>query len=198
MEQLAKWAGSADVLMAADGGADLLLKAGFIPHRTVGDFDSVSDAALRAGGLLVRDPNPAKTDCDKLLDLAFAAGHAAITLICAEGDLPDHVLAILHSALRSPLRVRIAYRQGIGWLVGAGASLSIPSTAGSRLSLLPLTESRGVSLAGVQWPFESRDLSATGFASVSNVATSSEIAVSVEEGGALLFVGYPPEGMPFW
>lgn len=41
------------VLVAVDGGADALLEIGFKPHVIVGDFDSVSDAALRSGAELL-------------------------------------------------------------------------------------------------------------------------------------------------
>ena len=41
------------VLVAVDGGADALLEAGYRPDVIVGDMDSVSDAALRAGAELV-------------------------------------------------------------------------------------------------------------------------------------------------
>ncbi|HEX2023516.1 MAG TPA: putative cytokinetic ring protein SteA [Acidimicrobiales bacterium] len=41
------------VLIAVDGGADALLDAGHRPDVIIGDFDSVSDAALRCGAELV-------------------------------------------------------------------------------------------------------------------------------------------------
>jgi uncharacterized membrane-anchored protein len=41
------------VLVAVDGGADALLEVGLAPDVIVGDFDSVSDAALRTGAELV-------------------------------------------------------------------------------------------------------------------------------------------------
>ncbi len=41
------------VLVAVDGGADALLEIGLKPHVIVGDFDSVSDAALRSGAELL-------------------------------------------------------------------------------------------------------------------------------------------------
>lgn len=41
------------VLLAVDGGADALLEEGLRPHVILGDFDSVSDNALRCGAELV-------------------------------------------------------------------------------------------------------------------------------------------------
>jgi uncharacterized membrane-anchored protein len=41
------------VLLAVDGGADALLEVGYRPHMIIGDMDSVSDEALRAGAELV-------------------------------------------------------------------------------------------------------------------------------------------------
>jgi len=41
------------VLIAVDGGADVLLEFGFTPDLIIGDMDSVSDRALRSGAELV-------------------------------------------------------------------------------------------------------------------------------------------------
>ena len=41
------------ILIGVDGGADALLEAGSKPDLIIGDFDSVSDAALRCGATLV-------------------------------------------------------------------------------------------------------------------------------------------------
>lgn len=41
------------VLIAVDGGADALLEAGFTPEIIVGDFDSLSERAVRCGAELV-------------------------------------------------------------------------------------------------------------------------------------------------
>jgi len=57
------------VLVGVDGGADALLEAGHRPHLIIGDFDSVSDGALRCGAQLVvhaypggRAPGTARLD----------------------------------------------------------------------------------------------------------------------------------------
>jgi uncharacterized membrane-anchored protein len=58
------------VLLAVDGGADALLEVGYRPHLIIGDMDSVSDTALKAGAELVvhaypdgRAPGMARLKC---------------------------------------------------------------------------------------------------------------------------------------
>ncbi|UCH33465.1 MAG: hypothetical protein JSV65_12920 [Armatimonadota bacterium] len=46
------------VLIGVDGGADVLLEAGYRPHLIVGDMDSISDRGLRCGAELVLHAYP--------------------------------------------------------------------------------------------------------------------------------------------
>ena len=48
----------APVLVAVDGGADALLEIGLVPDLIVGDFDSVSEAALACGAELIHHVHP--------------------------------------------------------------------------------------------------------------------------------------------
>ena len=41
------------LLVGVDGGADALLEVGYVPDLIIGDFDSVSERALRSGAVLV-------------------------------------------------------------------------------------------------------------------------------------------------
>ena len=197
-ELLKKWAKSADRILAADAGADLLLGVQLIPHLVIGDMDSVSQSALSAAREISRIGHQDNTDCDKLLLHAAEEGHPSVTLIGVEGDLPDHVLAILHSAARSALDVRLAYRRGIGWIVKPGRSRRISTQTGRRTSLLAIEPCEGVHLEGCQWPLRNAELSPTGPTSISNRTEADEVAVTIAKGAALLFVEFPFEEMPVW
>src|SRR5687768_3438803 len=94
---LLRWAASADVVIAADSGANRLVTSGFIPSKIVGDMDSVSQESLASGAEVVRDENEDETDCDKLLAVVREDGFSQVTLVSVEGDLPDHELATLTS-----------------------------------------------------------------------------------------------------
>lgn len=196
---LRRWAVSAERVLAADAGADRLFDVGVVAHVVVGDMDSVSKKALDASPEAVPIADPNRTDCDKLLALATKEGHKRITLAGVEGDLPDHVLATLHSSARATLDVRLAYRRGMGWIVSPECPRKISDVPeGRRVSLLPLVSCTGANLSNVAWPIENAVLTATGMTSISNRALKGQLVATMREGAALLFVEYLPAEMPFW
>jgi uncharacterized membrane-anchored protein len=81
------------VLVAVDGGADALLEVGLKPDIIVGDFDSVSDRALRSGAELLvhayRDGHAPGADRLRRLGLAFE-------IVGAQGISEDVALQLAH------------------------------------------------------------------------------------------------------
>ena len=197
-ELLHRWVKGADRVIAADAGADLLLEVETVPHLIIGDMDSISPLGLAGAGekLLVADQDT--TDCDKLLAQVTKEGHLSVTLVGVEGDLPDHVLATLHSAARSELDVRLAYRRGVGWIVKPDRTRRVATKPGRRLSLLALEPCEGVRLTGCKWPLESAQLGLQNSTSISNRTEAAEAIVTIDKGAALLFIEYPIEEMPYW
>ena len=194
---LAQWAASAEWVVAADGGADRLLGAGAVPNAIVGDLDSASDRALACGAEVIGDSDLDRTDCDKLLAHLASRGCEAATILGFEGDRFDHMLASLLSIARSPLSVRVAIYGSLGWVLGPGQSVSVPSVAGRSVSLLPLGGGCVATLAGVRWPLESAELGVAGLWSVSNEALG-PVTASVTSGHALLQVEFPESEVPWW
>lgn len=192
LEQLAQWAREAEVILAADGGADRLMACGIRPDLTVGDFDSLTSPDP---GDRLYLPEQDRTDCDKLLATAHERGYQELTMIGCEGDLPDHELATLCSIAESGLQARIVYRTGLGYVIGPGVVRELSSTAGHRVSLLPLTPMSGVDLNGVEWPLEGATLQTPGLRSISNRATGDRVGVRIGSGYGFLFIGAggPPE-----
>ncbi|MGV3618986.1 MAG: thiamine diphosphokinase [Fimbriimonas sp.] len=187
------WARSADLLLAADAGADHLVAHGFTPDRTVGDLDS-----LRTQGLpdVRKVADQEHSDCDKLLALAQEMGVEEITLIGVEGDRLDHVLGTLASAIKSSLRVRLALRRGLGWVLKGDAA--IPSIKGELISLMPLAVCEGASILGVEWPLRDVVLSPFGQVSLSNRAAGEEVQILLPTGAAALFALGKERETPSW
>jgi hypothetical protein len=61
--------------------------------------------------------------------------------------------------------------------------------AGGRVSVIPFTGCRGVTLRGVEWPLNAAQLAPGISSSVSNRAVQETIHVSIDAGDALLFIG---------
>jgi len=192
------WAASANNIIAADAGADLLMRLGITPDATIGDMDSISRETLSVVPASQHMFDQDTTDCDKLLAYAAKEGHPSVTLIGIEGDLPDHVLAILHSAARSSLDIRLAYRRGMGWIVKPRQSRRIATKPGRRVSLLAIEACHGVHLQGTKWLLEDASLSLEHGTSVSNRTEGTELTVSLAKGAALLFVEVPKDELPIW
>ncbi len=188
--QLALWAEWADVIIAADGGANALHIAGAKPHIVVGDLDSAQHDLL-AEPDVVHDPGQHRSDCDKLLALVSSRGFSDVVLANVEGDHPDHFLGTLASATRSPLRVHLALTRGTGEVLVGPCQRSLSAPAGCRLSLMPLEACAGVTLSGVQWPLNEAELSPRAQVSLSNKVVEGFVEVSLAEGSAVLFLLHP-------
>jgi len=197
LDALPAWAVSADFVLAADGGWDHLRAAGLSATAVVGDLDSIQSAP-NEGVATVHDPDPNRSDADKLLAYAAASGAVCVTLICGHGGRMDHLLATFSSALRSGLCVQWAFPEELVRLVRRGVQSVLDTHPGQRVSLLPLLPCSGVMLQGVRWPLDDAELRPDGLISLSNEATGDQVMAEVSEGAALLFLGRPISDNPVW
>jgi len=197
LERLALWLDSADIILAADGAANTLYSCGVIPHTTVGDMDSIASSTKDHQVELIQIDDQDTSDCDKLLTFAQSRGHHELTLLCAEGDLLDHVLGNLYSAARSVLRIRFALRRGIAHVLRGPQELQIETPRDTRLSLFPIGDCTGATLTGTHWPLTNATLTPRGQTSLSNQA-SGQVTVSIEQGAAILILSHPTLEQPTW
>jgi thiamine pyrophosphokinase len=189
------WARSATRVIAADGGANVLVDGGFVPDVIVGDLDSVHDAS---GAQVLHQADQDMTDAGKMLRLIAAEGHREATLVGLEGDLLDHLLGTLAEIARSPLDLRLALRRGLAWTVRPGRPVARPAIGERRVSLIPLAPCVGAELEGVRWPLSGVELALDGLVSVSNRSTHTEVVARVAQGVALLFVETHEGETPCW
>jgi uncharacterized membrane-anchored protein len=97
------------VLIGVDGGADVLLEAGYSPDIIVGDMDSVSDRALRCGAELVLH--------------AYADGRApGLERLQAQGLTPKLLPAVGTS---EDVALLLAYEKGAELIIAVGTHFSL-------------------------------------------------------------------------
>jgi thiamine pyrophosphokinase len=154
-------------VVAADGGADRLLRLGVEPEAVIGDFDSISKAARRRlEGRLFPIAEQATTDFDKALrsvDAPFVLG------LGFSGARLDHGLAVLNGLVAHPTRrCLILGSQDVTFLAPRNLQLDLPR--GSRLSLFPMGAVGGTS-AGLKWPLQGLKFAPWGMIGTSNEVT---------------------------
>ena len=195
---------AADLVIAADGGALPLLKAGRLPDLVIGDMDSVDAGALEtldARGVELRRYPRAKDETDLELALVHAAGlgASAIDVLGALGGRWDHTLANVALLALPDLQGRqvrlLADRQTL-FLVRDSAVLE--GQRGDTVSLLPLTgAAHGVTTEGLQYPLHDATLGFERARGVSNVLLDPPGRVSLRE-GLLLVVQHDDGGEHQW
>ncbi len=191
---------SADLVIAADGGANALADTGIRPSLVIGDLDSLSAARLAqlaADGVELRRFPREKDETDLELALLHAAamGATRIDILGALGGRWDHTFANVAMLAMPELKGRqvrlIDERQRL-FLVRDQATLD--GQRGDTLSLLPLTPTaRGVTTRGLFYALDDATLYFERARGVSNILIDPPGFISLRE-GLLLVVQHDDRG----
>jgi thiamine pyrophosphokinase len=191
----------ADLVIAADAGAEWCVSLGRVPHLAIGDFDSSEPGAparLRAAGVRVVEHPEHKDESD--LDLAVAAaiaqGASRVTLCACFGGRLDHTLASVGTLVRAGARVAAEVQEPsfVAWAVDAPSrpKLRVAMEPGTTFSVFAIGEARGISVEGGEYPLEGAALSPLSSLGLSNVATLGEVSVTVTAGGVVVIARVMP------
>lgn len=187
-EALRQAASRARWILAADGGAAHLRAIHVLPHRVIGDLDSMDPDTLawleQAGVTIERYPvDKDATDLELALERARELG-GAIRVFGAWGSRLDQTVASL-LLLAHPRWVGWDVRfvgmdreafvlQGEGWIEGE---------PGDRVSLIPLTgDAEGVTLEGLFYPLQEGVLPFGSTLGISNRMIAPRARVRVRRG----------------
>lgn len=195
---LAGIAKHADVVIAADGGATRLGKAGRRPDLVVGDLDSLSPDARRdlerAGvAFEVHPDEKEETDAELALDAAVKRGADEIVVVGAFGGTRlDHMvgnlLLLAHEDFAAIDVAIVTERATFRALLGPG-TLELEGAPGDWVSLDPLSETaRGVTTDGLRYPLRREDLVRGSTRGVSNELTERRGSVDLADGLLLVAV----------
>ena len=195
---LAALAARSDVVIAADGGAARLDRAGRRPDLVVGDLDSLAPEKKqdleRQGVAFEVHPNEKDmTDAELALDAAVKRGADEIQVVGAfGGSRLDHLvgnLLLLANEDFAAIDVAIVTEQAtFRALVGPGI-LELEGAPGDWVTLSPLSErARAVTTDGLRYPLHREDLVRGSTRGISNELTGRRGSVELSTGLLLVAV----------
>jgi thiamine pyrophosphokinase len=210
----ARLARGTDLIVAADGGANVARTLGIRPDVIIGDLDSMTKETRRffsrsigkrlkpfRGFSVSSDPRPKgggytqfirvsrqdNTDLEKALDFLLRERINRATIIAATGNRLDHTLGNLSVIWRYATQMDLMF-VGDGWVaLPVGKRKTLSARVGTTISLIPFGTCAGITLRGLQYPLTNATMN-VGEIGVSNVVTKPPFSVEVKEGHMLLIV----------
>lgn len=188
-----------DYLIAADGGANHLMKMGILPEIVIGDLDSVDEDTLfelTSAEVEVEQYSEDKDETDIELALRYAVElrPSAILIVGALGGRLDQTLANLF-LVTDPLLPAIDIRLDDGVeeaffcraKTAKGGQAEIRGRSGDIVSLIPwYGPVEGVTTEGLQWPLYAETLTPDKSRGISNVMLAGPASVSLQSGLLLI------------
>lgn len=187
---VAEFLPGADMIVAADGGADSAIALGLTPSAVVGDLDSISSSTREAlpGANFHKSVDPDTTDLEKAIAFALGQGATSIDVLGAGGNRADHALANLSclAVFRGSAPIRIIDDLFEVTLVDGAATIEgSPATV---ISLIAIGRCEGVTTRNLRWDLHDAELDFSSLG-VHNEIAQSPARVSLRQGTLLLFKG---------
>ena len=172
-------------VIAADAGADRLLKYNIIPDQVIGDLDSISDkASTKLEEWIVSNKNIQKTDLEKAVDFAFEKGATKVTIIGWSGGRIDHTLAALGLAFNPKIKLI----DDLFTIKAVNDATTIKGEEGTLFSLIAMPEAR-VSVTGAKWNLKQEKLTIGGRVIHNEIDSSGKTTIECHSGNLLLAQG---------
>jgi thiamine pyrophosphokinase len=201
-----KLAAQVDLIVAADGGADVARRFGIRPHVIIGDLDSITAATKRfftplafaslrrsrkgrgyGHPQVIQIERQDNTDLEKALDYLLAMKVKRVSIIGATGNRIDFTLGNFSVIWNYAHKMEISL-VGDAWrAMPVKSGRKIAAKASSTISLIPFGVCSGITLTGLRYPLTNATMR-VGEIGVSNVVKKSPFSVTVRRGNMLLFI----------
>jgi thiamine pyrophosphokinase len=181
-------------VIAADSGMAHAAKLKLDAELWVGDFDSADAALQEAYAHVPRKVYPADkdaTDGEIAVTEALRRGATSLVLVGGLGGQFDHALA--HGVMMLALAARgmvVFSTSGHEEAYPLVDDLDLPDVpTGSRVSVVGVSELKGLSIEGVRWPLKGHDVPLGSSLTLSNISDG-RLRISLARGQAMVLV-YP-------
>lgn len=178
-----------DLVIGADKGCEILIKNGYVPNVAIGDFDSI-DGEVNCSNIIRHPVKKDDTDSVLAVEYAIKQGYDDIVIFGAIGGTLDHTIANISMLKRYTEKGKnIVLIDGDNVLFAVcNNEIVFDKKAEGRVSVFSATEnSYGVSISGLLYELDKRDLSSSISLGVSNEFVGKQSSISVENGVLFLY-----------
>ena len=178
-----------DLIICADGGSNNAKKMSVIPDYIIGDLDSTSSDVIeffkKYKTKIIKDDDQNKTDMELAISFAESFKPAEIIILGAIGYRIDHTISniLCLDKIKSNIKSQIIDNKNIIELVET--SKDIIGEKDEIISIIPLTDIKGLSYEGLKWLVSNKNTK-FGWFGVSNKLTKKKANVSLKKGKLLV------------
>jgi len=185
---------SADYIIAADGGYDLLKNTSLVPDLVIGDFDSIADCEIPADTEVIKfPPEKDKSDLELAVDEAIRRGFDCFYIYGCLGGRLDHTFANIAVLTAISKRGLTGYLIGVNEIITAVTNkrLLLDSYKSGIISIFPAGESaEGVTLKGLKYPLGNAVLTCDSTLGLSNEFMESQAEIEVKNGTLTVIINF--------
>jgi thiamine pyrophosphokinase len=163
LNQLLEWSPTVVVL---DGAFDRVVALGTKIDVLLGDFDDFPHdfEEIKKSQYpieIVHTPDQEKTDLEKAIEYLIEKGHPAVNIVWATGRRADHTFANIANLIKykNDLKIKLIDDHSIVYPISPLPNIFIKwYKAKSTLSLIPISEAKGISTKNLKYPLINEDL----------------------------------------
>lgn len=188
-----------DVLICADGGADLAISSGKLPDVLIGDLDSIQTDSMKKcqenDVKIIKFPSQKnQTDLELAMDYAqkylesYGNDEDEIRLYAAGGKRLDHLqgnIALMLGYAQKGRRIRMVDQLYDAWIVLPGQEI-VKGSRGQEISLIALSEQAVVSSEGLYYELDRLTLLQNTTRGISNVFIEQTAYLNIHQGSVLV------------
>jgi len=180
----------ADIIIAADGGANLCRTQHITPDYIIGDLDSITMETLEffSESKFIEITEQDHTDMQKALTYALSLNPTKIKIIAVFGNRMDHTLGniLIFQNYNSSIPLEIYDNFGVMTFYSPG-KYELNLQPGQIISFFSLSPINDLSLEGFEYPIKNANYSRN-FIGVSNVVINQKCTVEFQKGKLISYI----------
>ncbi len=190
VQNIGKILKDADIIIAADGGANLCRSQQITPDYIIGDLDSITYENLEffSESKFIEITKQNHTDLQKALNYALMLNPTKIKIISAFGKRADHTLGniLIFQNYDESIPLEIYDNFGVMNLFTKG-KYELKLQPGQTVSFFSLSPIKGLTLQGFKYPVTEAD-HVKNFIGVSNVALMQNCTIEFQKGKLISYI----------